>query len=266
LLTNRQGRERLEQIRAEVPDLACVISVDEGFTELLAKASSEFTPVDTAAEEPAMMIYTSGTTGQPKGALHAQRVVPGHFPSIEFSHDFYPQAGDVMWTPADWAWAGGLFNAMLPALRYGTPLVSYSFGKYDPERAFALMEEFGIRNAFMPPTALLPHSCASMPRASPPEPTVRWRMSSRPRGDGADRSMRNAVGGMNALRTPALAISANASSGSNLSNLRATTGTPKCKLGSRQSSRPPAQAQSAGVQNRSPGCGKKSCGNSIPGR
>ena len=38
--------------------------------------------------------------------------------------------------------------------------------------------------------------------------------------------LNRAVGGMNALRTPAFAISANASSGSNLSALRATTGTP----------------------------------------
>jgi len=38
--------------------------------------------------------------------------------------------------------------------------------------------------------------------------------------------MRSAVGGMNALRTPADCISAKASSGSNLSNLRATTATP----------------------------------------
>jgi hypothetical protein len=38
--------------------------------------------------------------------------------------------------------------------------------------------------------------------------------------------MRSAVGGMNALRTEAFAIRSNASSGSNLSNRRATTGTP----------------------------------------
>ncbi|MGE3626674.1 MAG: AMP-binding protein, partial [Hyphomicrobiales bacterium] len=78
----------------------------------------------------------------------------GHLPSVEYSHVFYPRDGDVMWTPADWAWAGGLFNSMYPALYYGVPLVAYAFGKFDAETAFGLMEEFGIRNAFIPPTAL----------------------------------------------------------------------------------------------------------------
>ena len=30
------------------------------------------------ADDPALMIYTSGTTGNPKGALHAHRVLLGH--------------------------------------------------------------------------------------------------------------------------------------------------------------------------------------------
>src|SRR5205085_3027479 len=33
---------------------------------LLARASSQFKPVDTAADDPAVIIYTSGTTGAPK--------------------------------------------------------------------------------------------------------------------------------------------------------------------------------------------------------
>ena len=100
------------------------------------------------------MVYTSGTTGPPKGALHAQRILAGHLPSIEYTHEFFPKADDLMWTPADWAWAGGLFNIMLPALNYGVPLLAYNFTKFDAETAFALMEETGVRNAFIPPTAL----------------------------------------------------------------------------------------------------------------
>src|SRR5260370_714214 len=116
------------------------------------------------------------------------------------------------------------------------------------------------------PSADLPHSKVWTPSASPPEPSVRSSRSCRPRGFTAKRSMRSAVGATKALRTPAALISQNASSGSNFSILFATTGTPKCRLGSSTSSRPPAQAQSDGVQNRSPGCGKKSCGSSTPGK
>ncbi len=160
LLTNAQGLAKLAEVRAQVSDLACVLSVDgkgdgaAGFAEELARASSDFTVVDTAAEDPAMMIYTSGTTGQPKGALHAHRVLIGHLPGAELPHYPFPQDGDSYWTPADWAWAGGLLDTLLPSLHHGVPVVARKTEKFDPEEAFALMQKANVRNAFIPPTAL----------------------------------------------------------------------------------------------------------------
>lgn len=171
IVTDKAGLGKLAEIRANLPDLTHVISIDgpgdgaQGFDALCERARDDFTHVDSSSEDPAIMVFTSGTTGPPKGALHAQRILLGHLPSIEFSHDFFPQPGDRFWTPADWAWAGGLFNTMLPALRYGTPLVACSFGKFDPEAAFALMAEFGVRNAFVPPTALRLLRAVPQPRA-----------------------------------------------------------------------------------------------------
>jgi acetyl-CoA synthetase len=170
LITNAQGLAKLDGIRAEAPALACVLSVDgagdgaDSFADLLARASADFAPVDTAADDPAMMIYTSGTTGQPKGALHAHRVLLGHLPGIELPHFEFPQAGDRYWTPADWAWAGGLLDALLPSLHYGVPVVARRFDKFDPEEAFALMQSAGVRNAFIPPTALRMMRAAPNPR------------------------------------------------------------------------------------------------------
>jgi acetyl-CoA synthetase len=165
LLTNAQGLGKLEEIRAQVPEAACVLSVDgEGFADLLAKASANFTPVDTTAEDPAMMIYTSGTTGQPKGALHAHRVLLGHLPGAELPHYPFPQPGDSYWTPADWAWAGGLLDVLLPSLHHGVPVVARKFDKFDPEEAFILMASTGIRNAFIPPTALRMMRAVPSPR------------------------------------------------------------------------------------------------------
>ncbi len=170
LLTNMQGLAKLNQVRGELPDLTCVLSIDgagdgaEGLHDLLPKASSEFTAVDTAADDPAMMIYTSGTTGQPKGALHAHRVLIGHFPGAELPHFEFAQAGDRYWTPADWAWAGGLLDVLLPSLAEGVPVVARRFDKFDPEEAFALMQKAGVRNAFIPPTALRMMRAAPSPR------------------------------------------------------------------------------------------------------
>src|SRR5205823_13085843 len=124
------------------------------FAAATARGSPDFSPVATAPHDPAMMIYTSGTTGQPKGALHAHRVLIGHLPGIELPHDFFPQPGDRFWTPADWAWIGGLFDVLLPAWHHGVPVVAHRPRKFDPAEAMQLMARHGVRNVFMPPTAL----------------------------------------------------------------------------------------------------------------
>ena len=170
LITNRQGARKVAALRAELPALALVVCVDgaeagaEPFDALVARAAPAFSAVDTTPDDPAMMIYTSGTTGPPKGALHGHRVLPGHLPGIEMPHDFFPQAGDRFWTPADWAWAGGLLDCLLPSLHFGVPVVARRFDKFDPEQAFALMARQGVRNAFIPPTALRLLRSAPSPR------------------------------------------------------------------------------------------------------
>jgi acetyl-CoA synthetase len=170
LITNAQGLAKLAEVRAEVPGVSLVLSTDGpgdgalGFDETIARASSDFTPVATTPDDPAMMIYTSGTTGQPKGALHGHCVVLGHLPGVEMPHDFLPQPGDRFWTPADWAWAGGLLDALLPCLHHGVPVVARKSEKFDPEEAFALMAKAGVRNAFIPPTALRMLRSAPSPR------------------------------------------------------------------------------------------------------
>ena len=170
LITDARRAEKLAAIRPELPDLATVLCIDGpadgalGLPDMLARASAAFTPEMTLPDDPALMIYTSGTTGQPKGAVHGHRVLLGHLPGIEFPHEFLPQPGDRMWTPADWAWAGGLLNILLPGLYYGVPVVSWRAERFDPEEAFALMARTGVRNAFIPPTALRIMRSAPHPR------------------------------------------------------------------------------------------------------
>src|SRR5215204_326604 len=160
VVTNAQCASKIAEIRAELPDLGLVLAVDgaEGaavdFHQAIRRGASHFIAAETSADDPALMIYTSGTTGPAKGALHAHRVLLGHLPGTEMPHDFFPQPGDRFWTPADWAWAGGLLDALLPSLHHGVPIVARKFDKFDPEDAFALMARTGVRNAFLPPTAL----------------------------------------------------------------------------------------------------------------
>jgi acetyl-CoA synthetase len=160
ILTDGAGLAKLEAVAAELPALATILCVDgpsgraEGLGEALQPHTQPFVPVDTAVDDPALMIFTSGTTGQPKGALHGHRVLIGHLPGFQFSHEFLPRPGDRIWTPSDWAWAGGLLNVLLPALYFGVPVVFGPFRRFDPEAAFALMAACDVRNAFLPATAL----------------------------------------------------------------------------------------------------------------
>jgi acetyl-CoA synthetase len=165
LITNAQGLAKLESVRGEAPELKLVLAIDDAdFANLISRASPAFTPEVTGADEPAMMIYTSGTTGPPKGALHGHRVLLGHLPGVEMAQEFMPQPGDRYWTPADWAWAGGLLNVLLPGLFYGVPVIAKKFEKFDPEEAFALMAEADVKNAFIPPTALRMLRSAGKPK------------------------------------------------------------------------------------------------------
>lgn len=109
---------------------------------------------DSGPETPAVLIYTSGTTGKPKGALHGHRILFGHLPGVEMSHSFLGQKGDVLWTPADWAWIGGLFDVLMPGLALGVPVVAARMRKFTPDACLEVIRGADVRNVFFPPTAL----------------------------------------------------------------------------------------------------------------
>ena len=162
IVTDMSQLPKLLAVRERLPHLKTVIVIGAGahgsqfldWDRLLAQSSDSFATVDTAAEDPALLIYTSGTTGQPKGALHAHRMMLGSVPPVEQWLGHWPRGNEVMWTPAEWAWIAGLYDALFPAWYYGTPVVAHRFAKFDPERAFALLERHRVGVAFIPPTAL----------------------------------------------------------------------------------------------------------------
>ncbi|MEP9378817.1 acyl-CoA synthetase [Aquabacter sp. CN5-332] len=160
LVTDVAGLAKLSRIRHGLPALTHVYVTgpdrvaELSFDAALAQATDRFTPVNTGPDDPAIIIFTSGTTGNPKGALHGHRILLGHLPCISFIHEGMPQPGDLHWTPADWAWIGGLFDVLFPSLHLGVPVLAYRAKKFDPEAAMALMAAQEVRNVFLPPTAL----------------------------------------------------------------------------------------------------------------
>jgi len=162
LVTDMSQLPKVLAVRDRLPHLKTVVVIGAGahgaqfldWDRLLAAASDDFATVDTQAEDPALLIYTSGTTGQPKGALHAHRMMLGCIPAVEQMLSHWPQGNEVMWTPAEWAWIAGLYDALFPAWYYATPVLAHRFAKFDPERAFALLAKHKVGVSFIPPTAL----------------------------------------------------------------------------------------------------------------
>ncbi len=183
----------LQAVRASCPALRTVIAAgdaagqgDIDYTSALAGQQRAFTAVQTKADEAAILIYTSGTTGPPKGALLAHRALIGNLPGFVCSQNWFgfdpypdsktpspargragegastyrarpslpePETQSVFWSPADWAWTGGLMDALLPTLYFGRPIVAFN-GRFSPELAFSLMQEQGVTHTFLFPTAL----------------------------------------------------------------------------------------------------------------
>jgi acetyl-CoA synthetase len=159
--------DNLLAVRRNCPQLRQVLGVgaaadraDLDYAAALAGAPSHFTVVDTRADEAAVLIYTSGTTGNPKGALIPHRALIGNLSGFVCSQNWFgfdgranADSAAVFWSPADWAWTGGLMDALLPTLYFGRPIVAYS-GRFSPQAAFELMQRFGVTHTFLFPTAL----------------------------------------------------------------------------------------------------------------
>ena len=161
VIVDESNIEKVMDIVKDIKNLKYVIIVSEkkiyscyNFYDLIHQSSEGFSINMYDINKPAVIIYTSGTTAEPKGAVHSHTILFGHLPCIEFTHNFFPQQGDLFWTPADWAWIGGLFDALMPSLYYGVPIVAHRMKKFDPEKAFYLLEKLNIKNVFLPPTAL----------------------------------------------------------------------------------------------------------------
>ena len=175
----------VQSVSAECPALHAVIGVGArqsgasalDWAAVLAQEPAAFEPVRTLAEEPAVLIYTSGTTGNPKGALIPHRALIGNLTGFVCSQNWFGfdpfdsavESEAVFWSPADWAWTGGLMDALLPTLYFGRPIVAFN-GRFGPQTAFELMERHGVTHTFLFPTAL-----KAMMKAVP-EPSQQYRL------------------------------------------------------------------------------------------
>ena len=190
-IADESSMASLQQVRAACPALRTVLAVGEctadvQYAAAVTQHKSAFAAVNTKAEDAAILIYTSGTTGPPKGALLPHRALIGNLTGFVCSQNWFgfdphpasdlapspvrgrvgegenayrarpskeDQNTSVFWSPADWAWTGGLMDALLPTLYFGRPIVAFN-GRFSPELAFDLMQTHGVTHSFLFPTAL----------------------------------------------------------------------------------------------------------------
>jgi acetyl-CoA synthetase len=160
LITDLVNSAKVAEIRARTPSLERVLLIDgaapgcESFWGVLERASDAFETLSLTPDTPAFINFTSGTTGWPKGALQGHRSMLGHMPGVEFMMNFLPQPGDVMWSPADWAWLAGLMDILMPGWFHGLPVLTYRSSAFDAEQALQMMGKHRVRATLLTPTML----------------------------------------------------------------------------------------------------------------
>jgi acetyl-CoA synthetase len=160
VITDLANFPTVEKARLLAPAMEHVFVVDgaapnaPSIAKAIEAARDSFENVDTAADDPAFLNFTSGTTGNPKGALQAHRSMLGHLPGAEMGFDSFPQPGDCMWSPADWAWLAGLMDVLMPAWFHGVPVLTFRAPRFDPEQAYTMMGRHRVRTALLTPTML----------------------------------------------------------------------------------------------------------------
>src|SRR5439155_1610404 len=93
--------------------------------------------VQLGPEEGALVVFTSGTTGEPRGALHAQRYLPGQH--AQAKHWLGAQEGELVWCTTATGWSKSARNVFLAPWLCGAVALLHE-GRFDPSERLELIE------------------------------------------------------------------------------------------------------------------------------
>jgi acetyl-CoA synthetase len=119
-----------------------VLTVENGFEDLLDGRAAEYTPT-TKAKDISAIQYTSGTSGNPSATEMRHDTITYVAVRSKFAYGIRPD--DRFFCTSSPAWAHGLWIGTTAPLALDTAVGAYS-GAFDPETALDALEEFEITN------------------------------------------------------------------------------------------------------------------------
>ena len=121
-LTDHRLLADLADAQAQAPVLERIVTWgdggNDGLEAMMARRPAEFTPVDTAADDVAMIAFTSGTTGRAKGTMHFHRDILACCDTFS-ARVLQPSPDDVFCGSPPLAFTFGLGGLLLFPLRAG---------------------------------------------------------------------------------------------------------------------------------------------------
>ncbi len=160
LTTARLYRDKVAQIRDQLPTLEHVIIVDEdqdlpddtiGYQGLVKRNGREFRMEPTDSEDQALLHFTSGTTGAPKGVMHVHEAVVAHHITGQTALDFHDD--DIFWCTADPGWVTGTSYGIISPLTNGLTMV-VDQAEFNAKRWYRILEDEEVNVWYTAPTAI----------------------------------------------------------------------------------------------------------------
>jgi len=154
--------ENLSKVEEAVKQAHCVTeilvfsrcgTIDGSFWKEISDASKLYNNVLTRSNDAAFLNFTSGTTGLPKGVLAPHSHMLGQGAAMEFLYNF-PEPGDVMWSPADWAWLAGQMCTLMAGLFLGMTVIARPREGFDAKDAYRILAEHKVTHTLLIPTMM----------------------------------------------------------------------------------------------------------------
>lgn len=167
IITSPSLKARLDEVRAELPELKHVIIVNRENPEceqrnasdavlryeaLMSAASEDFDVPFTDSDDYSIIHYTSGTTGKPKGAVHRHGAIVAQYATAKHILDLRPER-DRYWCTADPGWVTGTSYGMFGPWSMGTAIVVYE-GAFKAEDWYRVIQDYGVTVWYTAPTAI----------------------------------------------------------------------------------------------------------------